>query len=58
MNMEDVFILNPMDDTLKTWKIKQSQIGFDNFPEVAVNSMVYRGNLDIDDVVLTICSSL
>jgi hypothetical protein len=58
MGIDDVGILNPIDDTLRTWKIREIQAGFDSFPEVAVNGMVYRGNLDIDDVTHTICESL
>jgi hypothetical protein len=56
--MTDVQIVNPIDETLASWKVQESHIGFDSFPEIAVNSMVYRGNFDIDEIVQTICSSL
>ena len=41
MGVDDVNIVHPIDDTLRTWKIREVQLGFNSFPEVAVNSMVY-----------------
>ena len=40
---DDVFLPDPT-NTLKQWKIKENQLGFESFPEVAINNMIYRGN--------------
>lgn len=47
MGIMDVNILEPIDQILTTWKIRDIKLGFDSFPEVAINGMVYRGNLEI-----------
>ncbi len=44
MNMDDVYNVDPQ-LTLDGWRIRETLLGFDSFPEVAVNNMVYRGNL-------------
>jgi hypothetical protein len=38
--------------------VKETKLGFDSFPEVAINNMIYRGNFDADEIVDTICASL
>ena len=43
MGVANSFHPNP-DDTFKTWNINEKQLGFDSFPEVAINKMIYRGN--------------
>ncbi len=32
MGMDDVPILHPIDDTLRSWKIREVQLGFNSFP--------------------------
>jgi hypothetical protein len=45
MSMDDVYNVDPM-TTLASWRSRETLLGFDSFPEVAINNMVYRGNLD------------
>jgi len=40
-------MLNP-EETLKEWNSKETKLGFDSFPEIAINGMVYQGNFDTD----------
>lgn len=48
LNMKEVnSMLNP-EDTLKEWNSKETELGFDSFPEVAINGMIYQGNFDTD----------
>jgi hypothetical protein len=32
MGIKDVSIIHPIDDTLREWRVKETKIGFDNFP--------------------------
>ena len=57
MNMDDVYNADPM-NTLATWRLRENSLGFDSFPEVAINNMIYRGNLDSVEIPEAICSSL
>jgi hypothetical protein len=57
MNMSDTYMVNP-EETLRLWSVQQSQIGFDTFPEVAINNMIYRGNFDGDEIIEAFCLSL
>jgi hypothetical protein len=43
MNMDDVNSVDPK-TTLDTWRLRETLLGFDSFPEIAVNNMIYRGN--------------
>lgn len=54
MNMDDVYSVDPM-NTLSNWRSRQTLLGFDSFPEVAINNMIYRGNLDAEEMTDAIC---
>jgi len=43
IGITDAYLPNP-EETLSLWNIKRGQIGFDSFPEVSINNMIYRGN--------------
>jgi len=32
--------------TIEFWKKEEQKYAFDNFPEVAINGLIYRGNFD------------
>lgn len=40
------------------WRSRETLLGFDSFPEIAINNMIYRGNFEASDIVEVICSSL
>ena len=46
--MTDVELRRNPIETLNSWKSKEHTLGFDSFPEVAINNMIYRGNFDTD----------
>jgi hypothetical protein len=46
MRINDNWNSNPV-ETLRIWRSRETKIGFDNFPEIAANNLIYRGNLDI-----------
>ena len=57
MGIAGVTQKNPT-DTLAEWKSKSTKLGFDGVPEVAINSMVYRGNFVEDGIFEATCASL
>lgn len=57
MGLKDIYNAEP-ENTLKLWKTKQGQLGFDSFPEVAINNMIYRGNFEGDEIMDSFCRSL
>jgi hypothetical protein len=48
INTTDVGSMRNPEETLNEWKNKEYRLGFDSFPEVAINGMVYTGNFDTD----------
>ena len=44
--------------TIQFWEFYQSLIGFDSFPEISINNMIYRGNADMKEIFVAICQSL
>lgn len=58
ISMDAVTVTDPVDRTLAHWRVREVHLGFDSFPEIAVNGMIYRGNFEVEDIILTICSSL
>lgn len=54
MGVTDTFHPNAL-HTLRLWDSNQKKIGFNSFPEVAINNMIYSGNFDIDDVMKAFC---
>lgn len=57
LKMDDGYLANPA-ETLASWRVKETRLGFDSFPEVAVNNMIYRGNFDSEEIIETVCASL
>lgn len=51
MNMNDVSVMISPEEILKEWSSKEVTLGFDSFPEVAINGMIYQGNFDTDEIV-------
>ncbi len=49
--------VDPM-NTMRIWRQKQKQFAFDTFPEVAINGMIFRGNLDYNSFFEAVCDSL
>lgn len=43
---------------LAEWRVKEVNLGFDTFPEIAVNNLIYRGNIEAQEVFQMVCSSL
>ena len=54
MGVTDSFHPNAL-YTLRLWDSNQKKLGFNSFPEVAINNMIYSGNFDIDDVMKAFC---
>ena len=48
---------NPI-DTLNQWRSRSTKLGLDGVPEVAINSMIYRGNFVEDGIRSAFCASL
>ena len=48
LNMKEVNSMLDPEDTLNEWNSKETELGFDSFPEVAINGMIYQGNFDTD----------
>lgn len=46
--MKEVNSMLDPEDTLNEWNSKETELGFDSFPEVAINGMIYQGNFDTD----------
>lgn len=58
MGVSDIGVMQNAEETLNEWKNKEYRLGFDSFPEVAINGMVYTGNFDTDEIVDALCESL
>jgi hypothetical protein len=41
MNTTDIAAMTNIQDTLNEWKNKEYRLGFDSFPSVAINGMLY-----------------
>lgn len=50
LKIKDAHIPNP-EQTIVQWKVSETKLGFDTFPEVAINNMIYRGNFDSDEII-------
>lgn len=50
MNIEDAYNVDPK-KSLEVWRSRETLLGFDSFPEIAINNMIYRGNFEVSDIV-------
>jgi len=55
MNVTEVNKSRDPAATLELWKKQEQEYGFDSFPEVGINNMIYRGNFDTDEIVQALC---
>jgi hypothetical protein len=45
-------------ETLKHWREQEEQFAFETFPEIAINGVIFRGNLDYSEFRSTLCESI